>query len=74
MTGILDWAYAKKAWLASVWMAGAAVYELVVASIGDEAVTLTEAKGIWMALGGLAAILGVHVSVFKAKNAATPGV
>jgi hypothetical protein len=63
-----DFFYAKKAWLAAVIAAGNTVYQLVVAATADEAITLDEANGIKMAVGGLIATVLTFGTVFHAKN------
>lgn len=68
MEGILDFLYAKKAWVGSgVALVGQYV-NLVRSVIADESVSFTEAETLIN--GGVALVisLGVLVGVFKSKN------
>lgn len=73
LQGILDWFYARKAFVGSLFVAGVSVYNLVLDVLADESVSLTEAETVWTAVGGLLATLGVHLSIFQARNANATG-
>lgn len=68
MEGVLDFLYAKKAWVGSGIALVGQYINLVRSVIADEAVTFTEAETLIN--GGVALVisLGVLVGVFKARN------
>lgn len=72
MEGILDWLYAKKAYVASIILAAENVWVLWLAASADEAISLDEGKGLLMAVSALVGVIGIHIGVFNAKNASRP--
>jgi hypothetical protein len=73
MSQILDFLYAKKAWVgAGVALVGQYI-NLVRSVIADDSISFTEAETLIN--GGMALVvsLGVLVGVFKARNAPVPG-
>jgi hypothetical protein len=64
-----DIAYAAKAWLGTLVAAVGLVFETVVAATADESISLTEARGLVLAAGGVLTVLATFTSIFKAKNA-----
>lgn len=71
MEGIFDRAYAAKAWAAAVVAAVFNVVTLVQVAIADEAISLTEARGICLGITAVGGVLSGGVAVFKAKNRPT---
>jgi hypothetical protein len=72
MDGIFDRAYAAKAWAAALVAAVSNVATLVQVAAADEAISLTEAKGIWLSVTAAASVLAGGWAVFKARNAPAP--
>lgn len=72
MQGFFDLAYAAKAWAAGVVVAVGNVVTLLQVAAADEAISLTEAKGIWVAVTEVATVVFAMVAVFRKRNAHSP--
>lgn len=68
MNGFFDLGYAAKAWAAGLVVAVGNVVTLVQVATADEAISLTEAKGIWVGVTEVATVVVAAVAVFKARN------
>lgn len=70
--GLFDVAYAAKAWVSGVVFAGTQLVAGVKLAAADQAISFTEAQGLWL-LGieflGAVAVIG---SVFATRNARAP--
>jgi hypothetical protein len=73
MQGFFDLMYAAKAWAAGLVVAVGNVVTLAQVAAADEAISLTEAKGIWIAITEAATVALAMVAVFKKRNAVAPG-
>lgn len=63
-----DMAYAAKAWIAGVVVAIGNVITLIEVAAADEAISLTEAKGIWLAITQAATTLFAMGAVYRKRN------
>lgn len=61
-------AYAAKAWVAGGIVAVGNVVTLVQVAASDEAISLTEAKGIWLAATEAVTVLLAIGAVYRARN------
>lgn len=68
MNGFFDLAYAAKAWVAAVTVAVGNVVTLVQVAAADEAISLTEARGVWIAVTEAATVVLSAVAVYHARN------
>jgi hypothetical protein len=68
MHNIFNMAYAAKAWVAGVVVAVGNVVTLVQVAAADEAISLTEAEGIWLAVTEAVTALVAIGAVYRARN------
>jgi hypothetical protein len=68
MHNIFNMAYAAKAWVAGVVVAVGNVVTLVQVAAADEAISLTEAEGIWLAITEVVTVLLAMGAVYRARN------
>jgi hypothetical protein len=68
MHNIFNMAYAAKAWVAGVVVAVGNVVTLVQVAAADEAISLTEAEGIWLAVTEAVTVLVAIGAVYRARN------
>lgn len=69
MNGLLDFAYAAKAWVAGVVVAIGQVVTAVQVASADKAISFDEARGIWLLVVQAATVIAAVVAVFKKRNA-----
>lgn len=69
MSGLLDFAYAAKAWVAGVVVAIGQVVTAVQVASADKAISFDEARGIWLLVVQAATVVVAVVAVFRKRNA-----
>lgn len=72
MNGLFDFAYAAKAWVGALVFAVTQLVAGVQLAIADEAISLTEAQGLWLLATEVAGVIMLVRQVFKARNAPEP--
>lgn len=65
---LTDFAYTAKAWAAGVVVAVGEVVTLVQVAAADDAISLDEAKGIWLAVTQAATLVAAVFAVWAKRN------
>lgn len=72
MNGLFDLAYAAKAWVGALVFAVTQLVAGVQLAIADEAISLTEAQGLWLLATEVVGVVVLVRQVFRARNAPGP--
>lgn len=72
MRGFFSLAYAGKAWVAAFTAVVTQIVAAVQLAAADQAISLTEAKGVWLLVTEAAGMVAGMVAVFRRRNGPGP--